>query len=247
MSKPTISIIVSGVVICLVLFFSLTLAQTPPPGSSCRDNWSSKTETEREQCVEREGGLLAFNATTDAMIQHTVLAAPTVDSTAERATEAAAYAAAGRPTGVPTITPGVSPQDTEIRRIEPQEVAGGPNSIQYKYRASVWVAGAVVDAQGYGKSLYVTTPREECAVYTVIPNYTPGVEQYDLSWSCPQNIGEIIITDITVQDGVATAADELNHLITATDDFSRTITFDLGTEEWTLEGQPWLPETTPTP
>lgn len=246
MNRPAVGIIVSGVGIGLVLFFSLTLAQTPP-ANSCRNNWGSKTAAEREQCVESEGGLLPFNATTDAMIQHTALAAPTIDSTAERATEAAAYEAAGRPTRAPTITHGVSPQDTEVRRIEPQEVAGGSNSIRYKYRASVWVAGAVVDAQGYGKSLYVTTPREECAVSSVIPNYTPGVEQYNLRWLCPQNIGEIVITDITVQDIVGTAANELSHLVTATDQLSRTITFDLATEEWTLEGEPWLPAATPTP
>ncbi|NJL33921.1 MAG: hypothetical protein HC893_08745 [Chloroflexaceae bacterium] len=115
-----------------------------------------------------------------------------------------------------------------------------PGGIDYRYMTSVWRVGAIEDNNGVFHRFYVSTHKDICVVITTatgMTNLENGLPHTDKALPCPEDIGKIVITGATGPTGV----------ITATDELSRTITFDLGTEEWTLEGQPWLPETTPTP
>ncbi len=228
MNKKAFSSLVVSVAICVILFFSLTLAQTPPT-TSCQDNEGSLTQAEREQCIEIAGGIGAFNATADAVIWQTMEAAPTPNRTALLATSAAEYETAGRPTVAPTMTPGIHPELRAIRQLSFEETVGGTSALSYKYNASVWLAGAVVNQQGYGQPFFVTTHHEKCALNTFVFSPDASLQHYNRRWSCPEDIGEIIITDITAQDGIVTLTDRLN----------RTITFDLSTEIWTLDDSRW--------
>jgi hypothetical protein len=86
----------------------------------------------------------------------------------------------------------------------------------------------------------IMTPKEQCAIETATSNpddYLDRLEEYEKKWSCPQEVGELVITGATGPTGIVSFTTELN----------QTGTFNLATEEWTLEGKPWLPGPTVTP
>lgn len=169
-------------------------------------------------------------------------------ATAEIAT---ALARSPRPiTPRPTVTPGepirltIDTLPDETRRIEPiTDLAGGPHVLRSSYAASVWHVSGIITPDGLiAYRFYVYSVQEQCALGTyVYPDpvggYADFEEQHIRTWHCPEDIGELIITDVTGPTGI----------VTFTDTLSRTITFDLATEEWTLEDEPWLPAATVTP
>lgn len=227
--------------IAIVLTFSFAQSQQLTP---CVEHWETLTVDEKAACDKQIGGRGPILATRDALHNQTVEALPSAPPMSGLATVTAYYAERGSPTP-DTIgtTVALSSEWTEvIRRIEPQETVGGgvPGGIDYRYMTSVWRVGAIEDNNGVFHRFYVSTHKDICVVITTatgMTNLENGLPHTDKALPCPEDIGKIVITGATGPTGV----------ITATDELSRTITFDLGTEEWTLEGQPWLPETTPTP
>ncbi|NJK79017.1 MAG: hypothetical protein HC914_03580 [Chloroflexaceae bacterium] len=180
-----------------------------------------------------------------------IATAQAINDQSETAEIATAFARSPRPiTPRPTVTPGAPIRLTldtlpdETRRIEPiTDRAGGPHVLRSSYAASVWHVSALITPDGFVPyRLYVYSVREQCAIGTYvypdpIGGYADFEDQHTRFWDCPYDAGELSITGATGPTGV----------VTATDEFSRTITFDLTTEAWTLEGEPWLPTATPTP
>jgi hypothetical protein len=220
------------------MIFALTRAGTPQSEiAPCIANWDTLTWEEREQCAESIGGIALAEETVMAVAQQTADARPTQSLESIRATEHAMWVEAGRPTPVPTPVPGIVPQGWEVtepyrsptERLAPDPLLRGMNS--------AWWVGVIIADNGSPYRLLATTHREYCDLFINPIGLERIAPQATEAWDCPEDRGQITIT------GVTGPAD----IITLTDTLSRTITFDLATEEWTLEGEPWLPAATPTP
>jgi hypothetical protein len=187
-------------------------------------------EEERNQCIQAMGGKPGFVATVEAAQRVTAQAISAPGSMVE-------------PPPSPVHTPQPPGYIPDLyREIEPLDTAG-PNRTapsRFHYGQSVWQVGAVLTADGDATPLIIAADPHQCMLQSLVLSYvgeTFPEAKVGHQWECPENISPLTITGATGPTGVVTATDEL----------SRTITFDLSTEEWTLEGEPWLPAATPTP
>jgi hypothetical protein len=226
--------------LAVLLVFGLTQAETAQPDiDPCILNWDTMTWEEREVCAEPYGGVSLAEGTVIAIKQQTADARPTQSLESIQATEHAMWVEAGRPTPVPTPIPGIVPEGWEAVEPYQSDTKGlAPDPHWLKFTVNAWWLGATLDDDGSPRRIIIKSSSRTCGlgISYIKENGWPGKGEGH-GFSCPEDINPIEITDATGPTGV----------VTATDEFSRTITFDLGTEEWTLEGQPWLPETTPTP
>jgi hypothetical protein len=224
--------------IAIVLTFSFAQSQQITP---CVEHWETLTADEKAACDEKIGSRGAVLATRDALQEQTVQALPSAPPLSGLATEAAIYEERGSPTPdtVGTTTARSTERMEVIKRVEPQETAGGgvPLSLDYRFMGSVWRVGAIEDNRGMLHPFYVSAPQDVCGLITVTIGMGEDLPHAEDAWPCPQNTGAITIEDATGPTGI----------VTFTDTLSRTGTFDLSTKAWTREGQLWLPETTPTP
>jgi hypothetical protein len=224
----------------LILLVSLTLAQSQPNASSdtpddCLRGWPRLSDVEQAACIEQAGGMPQLKATHDAQRQATVQARPTTAPMSGLQTQAALMEARGTPTITPTLPPdGIPPEAHRIERKRPE--AG--SILSYRWFVSIWRVGAVLSADRRAYAFYVLTPKEECQLHTTTigPDFSQ-LPRYEQQWSCPQDIGELTITGATGPTGI----------ISFTNALSQTGIFNLTTEAWTLEGEPWLPTATVTP
>jgi hypothetical protein len=236
--KPWLILGLSGLAAFLV--FALTRAGTPQSEiAPCIANWDTLTWEEREHCAESIGGIALAEETVMAVAQQTADARPTQSLDSIRATEHAMWVEAGRPTPAPTPVPGIVPQGWEAVEPYQSDTKGlAPDPHWLKFTVNAWWLGATLDDDGSPRRIIIKSSSRTCGLgisYIKENGWPAGGEEH--GFFCPEDINPIRIIGATGPTGVVTATDEL----------SRTITFDLGTEEWTLEGQPWLPETTPTP
>jgi|GEM_PF-6337515 len=237
-----VSLVIVGSVV-LVWYLSLSLAQTPPesepfhtltPTSDpCFLGWAGYSEAKKDACIERAGGLTELKATHDALRRATVQARPSTAPMSGLKTVAAQVAARPPSTPTPTFLPnGLPGWYDKIRPIKPEERY--KTSIGYLYYESVWHVSGVVSESGVPYMLDVMTLQDQCVLETLTINpydYLDRLEEYEKKWSCPQDVGEIVITGATGPTGI----------VTFTTTLSQSGTFNLATEEWTLEGEPWLP------
>ncbi len=108
-----------------------------------------------------------------------------------------------------------------IKRVEPQETAGGgvPLSLDYRFMGSVWRVGAIEDNRGMLHPFYVSAPQDVCGLITVTIGMGEDLPHAEDAWPCPQDRGAITIEDATGPTDI----------VTFTDTLSRTGTFDLST------------------
>lgn len=227
--------VVGGV---LIFAFSFVHSQQLTP---CVEQWEMLTAQEKAACDEQVGGRGAVLATRDALQEQTVQALPSFPPSSGLATETADYAEKESPTPDATGTAIASSSEIMevIEQVEPQETAGGgvPLSLDYRFMANVWRVGAIEDNVGVFHPFYVSTPKNECSLITVTIGMGEELSHAEQSWPCPQEMGELAIIGVTGPTGI----------VTFTTTLSQSGTFNLATEEWTLEGKPWLPGPTVTP
>ncbi|NJL56520.1 hypothetical protein HC928_16110 [bacterium] len=187
------------------------------------DNILSLSHEEQEQCIQKAGGKRGFVATVEAIQLETAHAQPTHGVTTTP-----------RPTR--TVTPiGYTPP--YVGRIEPISNEGQ----DFRGTQSVWIVGAVQNTDGRHFPFYVFTNETRCGIGTIVE--TEGFDAPFLGvpvnehWNCPEDAGILTITDVTNSMGSVSFENEQGQLGT----------FNLTTEAWTLEGEPWLPAATPTP
>lgn len=229
------------------LVFSLTWANSTtslqPEVDPCILAWDEMTWKERERCAEPYGGLLLAESTIEAIANQTIAARPTISEEEHLATLQAVGEEPGQPTPKPTPVPGIIPDNWEV--IEPyrsptHHLAPGPHWL--KYRSGIWWGGAFIAADGYPRRLLLSTHREHCNLFVDVlglheSGSTHFLEEEASGWQCPEDLGWTTIISVTGPTGIVTLTDELD----------RIVTFDLTTEEWTLDGEPWLPTATETP
>jgi hypothetical protein len=219
----------------LIWVFSHSFAETA--SEPCQESWPFLSEAEREGCIEAAGGMVHLKATDDALLSATTRARSTMAPLSGLATEVALTSAEGTPTSTRGAdNNGTQSRDHDIRELLPEDRAGGPFS--YRYYRSVWQIGSVMSDSGEIFALYAMTPHEQCAITTTtVGDAFNQLETYEREWTCPQERELLSITGATAPTGI----------ISFTTSVSETGTFNLDTEEWTLDGEPWLPTATPTP
>ncbi|NJK79372.1 MAG: hypothetical protein HC914_05490 [Chloroflexaceae bacterium] len=136
-----------------------------------------------------------------------------------------------------------------MREIDRTELAGSPPLL--RGGNSVWQLGSVLFHNGsnFSSLLLIARPPQdgEHASLALVPSrfeYDNLLERYGAYWELPEDVGAITIT--TVSDVIITD-DHVKGIISFVTDQGQPGTFNLTTEEWTLEGEPWLPAATPTP
>jgi hypothetical protein len=231
------------VALATLLVFSISQATAPQSDlAPCLQTWGELTPEEREVCATPFGGVGWAEETIAAMVNQTMVALPTGSPDARRATQEALWVAAGLPTLVPTPVPGVIPDGWEV--VEPYRSPNhhlGPGLPWLSAMRSGWWAGIIIAEDGYPWRLLATSHMHRCSLIVTplaVTKYgSEFLEEEATAWPCPEDIGWIKITDVTGPTG----------MITFTTETGRTGTFDLATEEWTVEGQPWGPTTTVVP
>lgn len=230
-------------VFATLLFFSLTRADQPQSKiAPCIANWDNLTWEERAECTEPWGGIYLAEGTVTALKQQTVDALPTQSRDSIRATQQAMWVEGGRPTLVPptlTPVPGVIPEGWEVVEPYRNPYQGEGQDLHWlKSTINAWWLGAIIADDGYPRRIIVKSSSRMCGlgIRHIKLNGLPAKgEGYGIF--CPEDIGWLRITGTTGKTGVITLTDELD----------RAIIFDLATEEWTLEGEPWLPVPTVEP
>lgn len=170
--------------------------------------------------------------------------------------------AVSRPTltPLPTITPGsespgpaptvtIPPALQQVKEIDRVELVGSP----MRGGNSVWQLGAILVANGKGFSrlLLIAHPSQDGvhASLSLRPErfeYDDLLERYGAYWEIPEDVGNITITTVS---GVIITDDHVKGIVSFVTDQGQPGTFNLDTEEWTVEGESWLlaPTVAPTP
>jgi len=210
-----------------LLLLSFSRAQTPDP-EACVDHWEELSSQEQVQCAQVLGNTPQDSQSTVSVYTTTPSARPTSVPWSGLMTEEAIYEARGRPTIVTTRPPGVIPDSyQEIEQLWAEDTYG--TELSPKYRASAWRLGAVLNDEGYATAFYISTLRTICGILTHSAKLDDGYLESRDVWSCPADIGAIKITDATGPTGI----------ITFTSEDGQVGTFDLTTEQWTLNGTMW--------
>jgi hypothetical protein len=239
--------------LAVLLVFGLTQAETAQPDiDPCILNWDTMTWEEREVCAEPYGGVSLAEGTVIAIKQQTADARPTQSLESIQATEHAMWVEAGRPTPVPTPVPGVMPDGWEV--VEPYNEPRARAPMEHSLRPydlyNGWWVGATIGDAGQARRLLLAAVHPTrwsptaCGL-ALIPSVQRGPNRERLLghkeevqiWTCPEDQIILRVTEVTGTLGI----------VSFTTQFDQTGTFNLATEEWTLEGEPWVaPTATPT-
>lgn len=225
-------IVLAGGILGVLGLTRISLRSSPLAASEqCPlETFMQLSDEEQADCIAAMGGKAGFIATVEA---------------AQQATARAKYP--NGPVNVPTIPVISTPRPAGYippiyLEIKPLHTSGPERTApsRFQYGQSVWHVGAVMTAEGDPTPFFVAARPDQCALQSLVFGHrddTFPTARVGYSWDCPEDIGDLTITGATGPTGI----------ITATDALSRTITFDLANETWTLEGTPWLPVATPVP
>jgi hypothetical protein len=258
-----------------LMIFALTRAENPPSEREfCIRNWERLNDEETWVCVavlssdedlnclgnrrtmteeQYEACVVGFSAAQETVIvsrQQTSTARPTLPpdsiratSTSHahtlRATSHAMWVEAGRPTVVPTRAPGDIPDGWEVVEpyVRPHGVGEGIDLRMRGMNRSAWWVGAIIADDGYPQRLLISSGTGSCVLYRRSFGLHDLTSQETKEWPCPENRGSLSLTGVTGPTGI----------VTATNAFTNTITFDFANEEWTLDGESWITPPTPVP